>query len=320
MTKIGYPRGLLYYEYYPFWGSFFNNLDVEVISSIKTNKEILDSGIENCVDEACLPVKIFHGHVSSLRDKVDYIFIPKYVSLYKREYNCPKHLGIANMVFHSIDNLPMIISPKIVLKNSCDLKSSAHKVGKMFTKNNKKIDSAYNDAMKSYKDHTNWLRSNILPSTYCRKGNQDRIKLLILGHSYNVFDDFVNMGIIKKLCEQGVDIVLAEDVSESDKRFYSGNLSKRIFWTHGRRIVGSAFYLIENKNIDGIIYLSAFGCGLDSVLINIVENKAHENNVPIMIMTFDEQTGEAGFNTRFEAFLDMMKWRSEIEDNFSSSR
>jgi predicted nucleotide-binding protein (sugar kinase/HSP70/actin superfamily) len=174
--------------------------------------------------------------------------------------------------------------------------------------------------MKSYKDHTNWLRSNILPSTYCRKGNQDRIKLLILGHSYNVFDSFINMDIIKKLCEQGVDIVLAEDVSESDKRFYSGNLSKRIFWTHGRRIVGSAFYLIENKNIDGIIYLSAFGCGLDSVLINIVENKAHENNVPIMIMTFDEQTGEAGFNTRFEAFLDMMKWRSEIEDNFSSSR
>ena len=99
MTKIGYPRGLLYYEYYPFWGSFFNNLDVEVISSIKTNKEILDSGIENCVDEACLPVKIFHGHVSSLRDKVDYIFIPKYVSLYKREYNCPKHLGIALTIF-----------------------------------------------------------------------------------------------------------------------------------------------------------------------------------------------------------------------------
>ena len=81
MIKIGYPRGLLYYDYYPFWESFFNNLDIEVISSKKTNKEILNCGIENCVDEACLPVKIFHGHVSSLRDSVDYMFIPKYLHI-----------------------------------------------------------------------------------------------------------------------------------------------------------------------------------------------------------------------------------------------
>lgn len=320
MIKIGFPRGLLYYDYYPLWETFFNNLNIEVVTSPRTNKDILNAGIEMCVDEACLPVKIFHGHVNYLKDKVDYIFIPQYISLHKKEYNCPKHLGIASMVSHSINDLPPLITPKIKLESLNDFWSSSYNVGKIFTNNYLLIKMAYKEAIKTNQNHINWLKSEIIPTTNIKESNQEKIRLLVLGHTYNVYDDFVNMGILKKLLDQDIEILYAEDIQDDQIRYYSDQISKRMFWTQGRKIIGSAYSLIESKGIDGIIYLSAFGCGLDSVLIHIVEHRAVKDNIPIMIMTFDEQTGEAGFNTRFEAFLDMMKWRIENENNFSSSR
>ena len=77
---------------------------------------------------------------------------------------------------------------------------------------------------------------------------------------------------------------------------------------------------MDEREIDGIIYISSFGCGLDSILTYIVSQKTNEYNIPIMELTLDEQTGEAGFDTRIEAFLDMMKWRYRSEDNISSFR
>lgn len=320
MIKVGFPRALLYYDYFPLWQAFFQNLGFEVVLSSKTNKNILDSGIKSCVDEACLPVKIFHGHVNYLKDKVDYIFIPRYISLHKKEYNCPKHLGIANMVINSIENLPPLITPKIDFKASNGFRKAAFEVGRIFACNYLLINKSYNNAIESHKSNLESFKSGIIP-LYTKSSNKSKqIKLLVLGHSYNIFDDFINMGIINKLTKQNIELVFSIDVSEEDIRYYSDKISKRMFWSQGRTIIGSAFRLIENKNIDGIIYLSTFGCGLDSVLTHIVEKNSFKNNIPIVIMTFDEQTGEAGFNTRLEAFLDMMKWRNQNENNFSTSR
>lgn len=321
MTKIiGVPRGMLYYEYYPMWEEYFRNLNLNVISSPKTNKDILNAGILSCVDEACLPVKIFHGHVDYLKDKVDYLFVPKIISLYKKEYCCPKHLGLSDMVKHSIKNLPPIIEPQIHLGKINSLRNAVIDTGHIFTKNYFLIAKAYKRAIESQSKVNQWLSSSIIPEHHKDYDNDSSTKLLVLGHSYNVYDELINMGILQKLVENNVQMVFAEDVSEENTRYYSSQISKRMFWTHGRRIVGSSYYLIENKYIDGVIYLTAFGCGLDSVLVHLVEKKAVESNIPIMIMTLDEQTGEAGFVTRFEAFLDMMKWRSRNENHFSSFR
>ena len=107
-------------------------------------------------------------------------------------------------------------------------------------------------------------------------------------------------------------------IDEVITREYTLKLPKRMFWTHGQRIVGSAFSLIEGKKIDGIIYVSAFGCGFDSVLMDLVERKAKKHRVPFTLLTIDEQTGEAGINTRIEAFVDMLEWRNNNEDNIST--
>ncbi len=72
--------------------------------------------------------------------------------------------------------------------------------------------------------------------------------------------------------------------------------------------LGSAFTFAEDKDVNGIIYLTPFACGLDSIIIEFIERRLKSHyNVPFLKLTIDEHTGEAGFDTRLEAFLDLME-------------
>jgi predicted nucleotide-binding protein (sugar kinase/HSP70/actin superfamily) len=327
---IGIPRGMFYFDYYILWEEFFKNLDGEIIISPSTNKDILDRGISTCVDEACLPVKAFHGHVDYLKDKVDYLFIPKFISIYKREYCCPKHLGLPDMVKHSIEDLPEIIEPIINLrKNSNSLKKSILGTGRYLTNNKKEILKAYDLAYGKWEKFNKLMCLDLLNineiglNSDCSQGAKTHIedydkRILLLGHPYNIYDNHINMNIIKKLMDNNIKIITAEMIEETISRHYASTLPKRMFWSQGQKVLGSSFSLIDRKTIDGIIYISAFGCGIDSVLIELVEEKAKERNTPFTLITIDELTGEAGINTRIEAFLDMLDWRKKNEDNIST--
>ena len=310
MLKIGIAQSMLYYDFSEFFHEYFKSLGLEIILSPKTNVNILNEGVGSCVDEACLPVKIFHGHVSYLSDKVDYIFIPRIISSYKREYYCPKQLGLADMTKHSIDNLPKLIDPVMHLDSQRNIKKSLYDLGSFFKFDKNLIKIATKNASKIL-DKDNKKESLI--------GDKGKVNLLIAGHPYIIEDDFINMNIRNKL-ENKAKLIFSKDFNEFDIRESASSFKKRIFWTHGIDIVGSAYYAIDNAIIDGIIYLSAFGCGLDSVLINLLENKIYDTNLPLLILNLDEQTGEAGFNTRLEAFLDMIDWRWKNENKLSTSR
>lgn len=332
MYKIGIPRGMLYYDYYPLWAEFFKELGAEVILSPKTNKDILDSGVLTCVDEACLPVKILHGHANYLKDKVDCIFIPKIISLHKREYCCPKVLGLPDMVKFSIDDLPPILATNINLfrfKNN--YKTAIYETGKFLNKDNKSIRRAYKSATKSFERYTYLLNKGVIPIDAIKMYNKafkdlnynskkSDMTIMVAGHPYNLYDEYLNMNLINKLIDKSIKVLTPEMISDKNIIEYSNKLPKRMFWTHGRRIVGSAFNLIEEGRIDGIIYLSSFGCGIDSILIDLIERKANTHKIPFTLLTLDEQTGEAGINTRIEAFIDMMKWRCKNGAYISTSR
>ncbi|TYQ17885.1 UNVERIFIED_CONTAM: CoA enzyme activase-like protein DUF2229 [Acetivibrio alkalicellulosi] len=75
MIRIGLLKGMFYHEHNILWEQFFINLGFEVVFSMDTNKEILDNGISFCSNETCLPVKVFHGHVLSLKDMVNYVLL-----------------------------------------------------------------------------------------------------------------------------------------------------------------------------------------------------------------------------------------------------
>ena len=318
MKKIGIPRAMLYYENDKFWKDYFEGIGCEVVISANTNKDILDSGILNSVDEACLPVKIFHGHVDFLRDKVDYIFIPKTISLHKREHCCPKILGLSDMVKNSINDLPEVIDVVFDLSKKSGLIKGYLDIGKQLKISPRKSLSSFRNALDSNAKYNKWIGKELLEKY--RQLDSENMNILVLGHTYNISDEFINMDIINKLIEKEVNIYTAEHVSEENIRKYSNYIKKRMFWTHGRRIMGAANYYIINHRIDGIIYLSSFGCGLDSVLTYIVSKESSKHDLPFINLTLDEQTGEAGMNTRIEAFLDMMNWRGKNESHISTFR
>jgi predicted nucleotide-binding protein (sugar kinase/HSP70/actin superfamily) len=298
IMKIGIPKGLLYYKYYPFFKSFFEGLNAEVITSTDTNKHTLDEGVKYCVDEACLPVKVFHGHAAELRGRCDIIFVPRIMQLCKREYICPKFCGLPEMVKNSIPNLPIIIDEPIYAYDMKMLYKFAKKAGGMLTRDKSKIKAAlYNAVEEQRKFHTGYEDEGY---TYT---------IALLGHPYNIFDSYVNMNLIKKLNSLGVGVITEENVSRDFIEEEARSLFKRPFWTFAKNSYGSAAYFKEKEKIDGIIYISSFACGIDSVVLELIKDRVGE--LPLLLLKIDEHTGEAGLNTRLEAYVDMMERRVE---------
>ena len=115
-VKIGIPKTLSYYVYYPLWKKFFTELGAEVVVSDNTSRPIIDAGVRETVNDACVPIKLFHGHSVDLKDKADYFFIPRLVSVDGEHIYCPKFLGLPDMVKNSLKDLPEILAPRIDLR------------------------------------------------------------------------------------------------------------------------------------------------------------------------------------------------------------
>lgn len=300
--KVGIPRGLLYYKYHPFLITFFKELGTEVITSEDTNKNILDLGVKYCVDEACLPIKIFHGHVASIKDKCDLIVIPRIMQLKKNEYICPKFCGLPEMVLNSIDNMPIAVTEPIYAISKNTLYKWAKTAGKYITNDTFKIKNAYIKAYDTQVKH----------QTGIKKDNLD-MKVALVGHPYNIYDNYINMNLVSKLNKLGVAVETMEFTQEFLINLEINNLYKRPFWTYARENYGFAVNAAKEKKVDGIIYISSFNCGIDSIIIELIKDKI--GGFPFLTLKVDEHTGEAGIDTRIEAFVDMLERRIQHESN-----
>lgn len=324
--KIGIPQALLYYEYFPLWKGFLEGLDAKVIITGPTTKEIIDLGIRSAISEICFPVKIFYGHVMSLKDRVDYLFIPRMICVEKGAYFCPKFLGLPDMIKSSIFSLPPLIEPIIdIRKSATNIKNSFLAVGKLITNNSKKIYQSFYEAQKSLQlylqSKENELDQKIISQQYNNKFPLHDLKnflnIALLGHSYLVYDYFINLNLISKLKKIKINVLTAEMVKKRDIERQLKKLYKPLFWTLSKKTVGSALYFLEKK-IDGIIHLTSFECGEDSLIGEIIHQESKKYpSVAYTEFVFDEHTGEVGIDTRTEAFLDMIMRRKRYESNYA---
>lgn len=321
--RIGIPRALFYHQYYPFWKNFFELLGHEVALSSPTNKQILKKGIELCVDDACLPIKIYHGHVADIMGKVDTIFIPRIVSIEPKEYICPKFLGLPDMIKNSISDLPNVLDAKLNLyEGKIKILDHIFQIGAFLKTNKSRILLAYYMALKAQKQfECQMIEKSMIPQDLMCKNhetgqdqtlikNPSKITVLLLGHNYNIYDDFISMGLIRKLRETNIAFITSEMVTRENIYQGTKKLSKGMFWTLGKKTIGTAYYYLDQKKIDGIIHVASFGCGPDSLVGELIEKKTKRDyNIPFLYLNLDEHAGEAGFNTRLEAFLDVLEGR-----------
>lgn len=320
-VRVGIPRALLYYYYFPLWKEFLQQLGIEVVVSDRTTKGILTNGVQQCVDEACLPVKLAFGHVQNLVDKkVDAIFLPRMVSVSRREYICPKFLGFPDMIKQNINGLPPVIDTNINLRRrGQDINSFIQEIGAYFGKGSLKSWLAYQRALRIHKQYIKLLEQGLLPdeamSVLAGKSNKQTpvesdLTVAVIGHPYNIYDPFISMNLIQRLRKAGARVLTADNVTEQMVNQGVKRLPKKLFWTLSRRMTGGALNFHDQGSVDGIIHVAAFACGPDSMTGELIERFVRrEGKVPFMNINLDEHTGEAGIITRLEAFLDMVRWR-----------
>jgi predicted nucleotide-binding protein (sugar kinase/HSP70/actin superfamily) len=302
---VGIPRAFCYHQHGRLWENFFTMLGCNVVVSSCTNQHIIDLGVKNISSETCLPVKVMAGHVLSLIDKSDVIFIPRYVTTDKNEFTCPEICSLPDMI-------KLSVKPKFeMMEITLDLHHGLEKTEQSLTHVAKRLEldddivrSAFLKAVK------NRLRSDMEVTTM-ETTTLEAVKtptIALLGHPYMIGDGYISMDITSKLKSHGYKVVTPSNLDYSTKRENAYPYEGRIFYGAGLENLGSAFYFARQQNIKGIIFLTPFACGVDSLVTEFIERhlKTIKNMIPYMKITIDEHTGEAGFDTRIEAFLDMI--------------
>lgn len=323
--RVGIPKTLSFFSFYPLWKPFFESLGAEVVVSPDSNKGLLDEGVRETVNDACVPIKLLHGHVAVLKDKVDILFLPRLVSLDGKNTLCPKFLGLPDMVRYSINGLPEIIEERLDLKKGkLELYRFMYRVGRRFTDNKLKIARAIWRARYNFARYRKLLLHGLTPDEafpLLESGQGPRVntsnglvKLAVLGYPYVLYDNYISVGLLEKLKAEGVSVLTPEMVPDKAMKEMSRKLPKNLFWYYSNRVVWAGMYFLRKEKIDGVIHVTAFGCGPDSMTNKLVELETKENarQIPFLSVTIDEHTGEAGVATRVEAFVDLLKRKKGI--------
>jgi predicted nucleotide-binding protein (sugar kinase/HSP70/actin superfamily) len=318
-VRVGIPRTLSFFTYYPLWKTFFECLGADVVVSPVSNKALMDEGVKDTVNDACVPIKLFHGHVAALKDSVDIMFIPRMVSLDNKVTLCPKFLGLPDMVRYSVSGLPELIDLRFDMrKGKHELYNFLFRIGQRFSDNRLKIGQAIWQARGSFVNYRRLLLQGCTPADAFEILDGDRqlpqekrcggIKLAVLGYPYTLYDDYVSVKILDKLRHRDVEVVTPEMVAASDMQRMGKTLPKNLFWHYSNRVVWAGLYYLLDMNVDGIIHVTAFGCGPDAMTNKLIELEAkNQRKIPFMTVTIDEHTGEAGVDTRLEAFVDLLR-------------
>lgn len=329
--RIGIPRAMSYYHDYPFYYGFFKALGIDIVLSDITTKQTLSRGASLVVTETCLPIKVYAGHILNLIDKgVDKILIPSIQSVAPKIYNCSKIRGLPDLIRNVVKGSFTIIEG--TLDKSAKDKGFYSYLSEIcayfgITDENL-IKKASKEGWKIYNNFKVMCKSGLSYTkalSYAKQGkiiidseeSKRPITVALISHGYNIYDERTSMRIFEKLDKMDVKVMTALQLSDEQMLEGLKTLEQQLYWANQKEMTGAAGHYLKDNTIDGIITVTAFGCGPDSLMIETLTRKAKAFGKPLLNLTIDEQTGEAGFITRLEAFVDMLfrKKRAKILNN-----
>ena len=304
-VRIGVPYIFYFQDYLTFWTTLLWELGFEVVVSPKTDRSIVDIGLESVLSETCFPVKTAHGHIRYLIDnQVDAIFLPSFVNLNSREdlfqrgFACPYTQTIPYMSKIAFKGIKALI-PVIDLNLGSDfMKKEIRRVFRPYKISSFRVVKALKEAQKAQDEFAREIRN---------KGREILVNLknravVIVGRAYNAFDRGVNLDIPKKLADLGVLSIPLDflPVEESDISSEWPNM----YWRSGQRIL-SAARIIRSNPLLYALYIGNFSCGPDSFIIKFFEEEMSDK--PYLHLEIDAHSADAGAITRCEAFLDSIE-------------
>jgi predicted nucleotide-binding protein (sugar kinase/HSP70/actin superfamily) len=337
--RIGIPRALMFYRYFPLWHPFFETLGWRVVVSdgVRRKEKIV------YFEDSCLPMKLLVTHAVQLKEKVDHLFVPRLVSIHRTYIMCPKFRGAPDIVRLAMGRNVSIVDETFDLrKGGMSLLQTFQEIGEKLGASRQESKKAFREAEESFnKFQRNWMdRINQLltrqlfemdvptpalrrvqGTTPCGELRREEIgsplRVALVGHPYNLFDIDVNKDLLTLAKSLGMEIITGDVLSEKEIDRQVSDLSKEIYWSSGREIVGSLFHFLSG-GVDGAIFLTSFKCGIDALLQEFIKRRLKVrggSSVPLLVLSFDEHTGREGLTTRLEAFRDVMEEQKKLRSS-----
>ncbi|MBU8891718.1 MAG: hypothetical protein KOO66_03015 [Bacteroidales bacterium] len=309
---IGIPRALmLFYQQFPFWRTYFQELGFRVVISDPSNQQLVKKSIELMVAETCLPVELMHGHVNNLLEKnVDYVFLPFIVNTKADDENptnncnCPWVQSFPFMVRSAFQDKKIrdkFLIPTLhfryygrVLNNELS-GFMKNKFGIAKSKSIKAITIA-NEIQTLFEDSVAKRGKEVLDNF-----PKDKKGMVILGRPYNTSDPFLNLRLVEKLINLNTIPVPIDFLPLNDENIFDDY--SMMYWPNGQKILSASRIIRKNKNLFGV-YLGNFRCGPDSFITHYVREEMFGK--PYLHLEVDEHSADAGMVTRLEAFLDSL--------------
>ena len=306
--RVGIPRVLNMYENYPFWFTFFNELEYEVVLSPLSNRKIYELGIESIPSESeCYPAKLAHGHVQWLiEQKPDFIFYP--ALFYERNetpdannhYNCPIVTSYSENIKNNIEEIgrgevrfrnPFMsfrgldtITPVLVEEFSeipADLVTAAAK------KAWEELEQAHKDIQKKGEEVLAYMTKNH------KRG------IVLAGRPYHI-DPEINHGIPEMITSFGIAVLTEDSVSHLAKPERPLIVSDQ--WMYHSRLYCAASYVKTRDDLD-LIQLNSFGCGLDAVTTDQVNDILSGSDKIYTCLKIDEVNNLGAARIRIRSLL-----------------
>ena len=313
---VGIPRVLNFYENYPFWFSFFTDLGYRVVLSPRSTHQIYELGIESIPSESeCYPAKLSHGHIEWLiKQKVDFIFYPGL--FYERNevegatnhYNCPIVTSYSENIKNNVE---AITSGKVKIRNPfmafTSLETATNALVKEFSEipageiikaakhGWDEMENARNDIRKKGEETLKWMEEN------------NRHGIVLAGRPYHV-DPEINHGIPDMICSYGVAVLTEDSVSHLGKPERPLIVSDQ--WMYHSRLYAAASFVKTRDDID-LIQLNSFGCGLDAVTTDQVNDILAGSDKIYTCLKIDEVNNLGSARIRVRSLLAAIRVRKQ---------
>lgn len=314
---VGIPRVLNMYENYPFWAVFFRELGYRTVLSPKSTRQIYELGIESIPSESeCYPAKLAHGHIEWLiRQGLTYIFYP--CVPYERNetpeagnhYNCPMVTSYAENIKNNVESLTdhkvhfrnpfmaftneEILTKRLVEEFTRDqsipekeIRAAAHKAWQ-------ELIASRQDMEKKGEEVITWLKET---------GHHG---IVLAGRPYHV-DPEINHGIPELITSYGFAVLTEDSVS------HLGRVDRPLIvtdqWMYHSRLYEAASYVKTQPNLD-LIQLNSFGCGLDAVTTDQVNDILTRSGKIYTLLKIDEVNNLGAARIRVRSLIAAIRVR-----------
>lgn len=312
---VGIPRALWFWEFFPFFRTFFEECGFDVMISGTSTSSLIHSGVESVAAETCFPVKLAHGHVIDLLESnVDYLFLPSILRSFPQgdfteSYNCPyieasPYIIDSGLGLSSEENVTTL-SP--VLDFSLPGREWMKGLLKMAAELNVDAGTAREACGKARTNHLKFSDSLLKAGRRALSDiGEDQPAFVIISRPYNGSDPAVNVDLPDKLAKMGASVIPTDFLELPMKRV--SEMHRNMYWQYGQRIIAAALAIREDPRLNGV-YITNFGCGPDSFIQHEVAKIMGEK--PMLTIEIDEHAADAGVITRCEAFMDAISGRRQ---------